>query len=177
MAGGGDYGASAPWTRGQTVRHQNRDTSRHAVRRDAWGHAPRPADASLWRYLDFTKFVSLLDTSELFFARADTLGDEFEGGVASAPSREARSPQFAPQLAEMKEGVRRHTYINCWSLAEHESAALWGLYTPTAGGVAVRTTFQRLTGSIKDEGRAQSSRRWLCRVHRSTGATGLRKAT
>ena len=34
-----------------------------------------PGDALLWRYMDFTKFVSLLDTSSLFFSRADLLGD------------------------------------------------------------------------------------------------------
>ena len=36
-------------------------------------------NAVLWRYMDFTKFISLLDTSSLFFARADKLGDLFEG--------------------------------------------------------------------------------------------------
>ena len=36
------------------------------------------SDAMLWRYMDFTKFVSLLDTaSALFFARADKLGRSF----------------------------------------------------------------------------------------------------
>jgi hypothetical protein len=33
----------------------------------------------IWRYMDFTKFVSLLDRSALFFARADKFKDQFEG--------------------------------------------------------------------------------------------------
>ena len=41
--------------------------------------SPPPDDAVLWRYMDFTKFVSFLDKSSLFFARADKLGDPFEG--------------------------------------------------------------------------------------------------
>lgn len=32
----------------------------------------------LWRYQDFPKFVSLLDSGELFFTRADNFEDEFE---------------------------------------------------------------------------------------------------
>lgn len=41
-------------------------------------HTP-PKDAILWRYMDFVKFISLLETNTLFFARADKLGDPFEG--------------------------------------------------------------------------------------------------
>ena len=41
-----------------------------------------PADAVLWRYMSFTKFVSLLTKKSLFFARADKLGDPFEGSLS-----------------------------------------------------------------------------------------------
>lgn len=33
----------------------------------------------LWRFMDFTKFVSLLSTSSLYFTRADLFSDPFEG--------------------------------------------------------------------------------------------------
>ena len=36
-------------------------------------------DAVLWRFMDFTKFVSLLKTKSLFFTRADKFEDPFEG--------------------------------------------------------------------------------------------------
>jgi hypothetical protein len=38
-----------------------------------------PADNKLWRYTDFTKYVSMLSTKGLFFARADCFQDTFEG--------------------------------------------------------------------------------------------------
>jgi hypothetical protein len=39
-----------------------------------------PNDESiLWRYMDFSKYVSLISTSKLFFSRADTFTDNFEG--------------------------------------------------------------------------------------------------
>jgi hypothetical protein len=36
-------------------------------------------DAILWRFLDFTKFVSMLKERTLFFTRADQFADPFEG--------------------------------------------------------------------------------------------------
>jgi hypothetical protein len=33
----------------------------------------------VWRYMDFTKFVSLIDSRCLFFTRADKFNDSFEG--------------------------------------------------------------------------------------------------
>ena len=43
---------------------------------------PENENTKIWRYLDFTKFVSLLDKSALFFTRADRLNDPFEGSYS-----------------------------------------------------------------------------------------------
>ena len=45
----------------------------------------------------------------------------------------------------------RHTYAYCWNVSPVERAALRGLYVPPSGGVAIRTTFRRLTQSFIDE--------------------------
>src|SRR3954466_4331681 len=39
---------------------------------------PEDPDGFIWRYMDFTKFVDLLDSKRLFFSRGDLLGDPFE---------------------------------------------------------------------------------------------------
>jgi hypothetical protein len=39
---------------------------------------PQP-DANLWRYMDLSKYVSMLATGSLWFARMDLLGDPYEG--------------------------------------------------------------------------------------------------
>ena len=44
--------------------------------------APSDTSIKLWRYMDFTKFVSLLDSNSLFFSRADLLGDPYEGSTS-----------------------------------------------------------------------------------------------
>jgi hypothetical protein len=44
---------------------------------------PPPDDALLWRYINFTKFVSMLSTNSLYFARGDSFPDKFEGAMGS----------------------------------------------------------------------------------------------
>ncbi len=46
------------------------------------------ADAKLWRYMDFTKYVSLLSTSDLCFTRADCFEDAFEGAKGIRKNKE-----------------------------------------------------------------------------------------
>lgn len=43
------------------------------------GYQVPKAETILWRYVDFPKFVSMLDSGELFFTRADMFEDKFEG--------------------------------------------------------------------------------------------------
>lgn len=50
--------------------------------RNCWTKRPYetpPAHASLWRYMDLAKFVALLRDRSIYFARADNLGDSWEG--------------------------------------------------------------------------------------------------
>ena len=44
-------------------------------------------DAPLWRYMEFSKFVALLKDRALYFARADSLGDPWEGAKGSTVNK------------------------------------------------------------------------------------------
>jgi hypothetical protein len=44
-------------------------------------------DASLWRYMDFSKFILLVKEKSLYFARADHVGDKFEGAKGASTNR------------------------------------------------------------------------------------------
>lgn len=46
--------------------------------------SPESENVKIWRYLDFTKFISLLETNSLYFARADQFNDPFEGSYTKA---------------------------------------------------------------------------------------------
>jgi len=42
---------------------------------------PADRDVPVWRYVEFPKFIDLLERRKMFFSRADYLGDPFEGSV------------------------------------------------------------------------------------------------
>lgn len=111
-----------------------------------------PADAVLWRYLDFPKFVSMLKEGALWFSRADLLGDPLEGSFTQAREIERQLLLKNPpdgRTGEELEEVFRHNariasdarlkvYINCWHAGSHESMALWRGYGGGPYAVAVR---------------------------------------
>ena len=114
---------------------------------------PPSSDAILWRYMDYTKFVSLLEQQALFFARADKLGDTFEGALSSA------NREFTTLRADLGLGVllksrilqrnmRRYILISCWHESPHESAAMWTLYSSETEGIAIKTDFDSFKKSL-----------------------------
>jgi hypothetical protein len=56
-----------------------------------------PEDTILWRYLDFTKFASLISKKTMYFCRTDLLGDPFEGSYprGSLAAREQHFQEMA----------------------------------------------------------------------------------
>ena len=115
---------------------------------------PPPDDAVLWRYMSFTKFVSLLTTKALFFARADKLGDPFEGSLSQlnvdlSPVINSGIPK--EQLSLLHNHIkdqRRFVLVNCWHENEHESDAMWKLYSGSGEGIAIKTDFHSLKMSL-----------------------------
>lgn len=123
---------------------------------------PPAAHAHLWRYTDFAKFVSLLETRALFFASADRLGDPFEGtyparnvnrhGVAwpNLPRKEwERANEWAAAERVRAKAERKCFCISCWHESENESDAMWKLYSVQGAGIAIQTTFADLCGSLE----------------------------
>jgi len=114
-------------------------------------------NTKIWRYMNFTKFVSLLDTKSLFFSRSDKLGDPFEGSVSKAnvnlrPTVYPGIPEMTlNQSSEYAEKLRFHTYLNCWHMNEDESVAMWKIYAKNNTGIAIQSTYQRLVDVLKDD--------------------------
>ena len=125
---------------------------------------PDNPDIKVWRYLDFTKLISLIDTRRLFFSRADLFDDPFEG---SYPKINVKAREFVPPeiplegRAKFVEAMKKmgntnrhwpkYTAISCWHMNEYESAAMWSLYLKSDEGIAVQSTFKKLKKSIIDE--------------------------
>jgi hypothetical protein len=135
-----------------------------------------PSDNStVWRYLDFTKFISLLDRSALFFCRADKFEDQFEGrySIANDNNRvqwlekenqytaehlsqhgyklqpKEQIEQNAKDLSFVYDKLRSLSLINCWILSEYENAAMWKIFGNMHNGVAIKTTCSNLKSAIQ----------------------------
>jgi len=65
-------------------------------------------DTPLWRYLDFARFMALLDSASLWFARADTFSDQYELAVPAADMAAAVSSirPGVPQAPPLQAGAR-----------------------------------------------------------------------
>ena len=115
--------------------------------------------------MDFTKFVSLISSRQLFFARADRFEDQLD---CAWPKRNAdqlvqdllrvnlsdfggllNSTDLALKHAEYLRSIRTYFAVNCWHMNAYESAAMWKLYLMGLEGVAIQSTYQKLCHSIK----------------------------
>ncbi|MBU4274964.1 hypothetical protein KKE19_04100 [Patescibacteria group bacterium] len=112
---------------------------------------PSDENSTIWRYLDFTKFVSLLDKKSLWFSKSDKLGDPFEGSFPEVninlrPSLYKKIPEeiIKKVLPDFYKNVREHTFLNCWHENDCESIAMWNMYLKSNEGIAIRSTYKRL---------------------------------
>lgn len=79
-----------------------------------------PAEASLWRYIDLPKYLSMLAQNALWFSRADLLGDPFEGSMSNMnvllrPAvYDGKIPAHAlRQMEEIRRHAVRHHFVSC----------------------------------------------------------------
>ena len=134
----------------------------------------------LWRYIDLSKFIDLLNRKELFFTRLDNFEDPFEGAstekdyldreqyIKSHLYAENSEDKHALFLTYNDELIRYYTlnsmddvtesfnakrklyFANCWHLNEFESEAMWKLYLQSREGIAIQTSVSRLEKALED---------------------------
>ncbi|MFE6135576.1 hypothetical protein [Bacillus sp. NPDC057893] len=137
-------------------------------------------ETKLWRYMGFTKFLSLIEYG-LYFCRADKFEDQFEGSLAvndqkrwlshiEDAKRHLDSPEIEEKMEKFKrvikettsmdaEEMRKYVVINCWHMNEYESEAMWKLYSQSSEGIAIQSTYGRLKGCLDIEGIKQEN--WM----------------
>jgi hypothetical protein len=126
---------------------------------------PTNSDIKVWRYMDIAKYLGMLQQRALFFTRATMLGDPFEGS-STKPMVAAREYVLQhratdPALARFK-GIPAaaidtgHIFktlvnsylVNCWHMNEHESAAMWNLYSKSNESVCIQSTYRKLRSCL-----------------------------
>jgi hypothetical protein len=126
--------------------------------------APEDDEIKIWKYMDFTKLISLLETGCLFFSRADSFDDPFEGSYPrnnvefrkSVPKEldEESQEHFLKVINNTKDTNKywpRYTAISCWHMNEFESAAMWSLYLKSDEGIAIQSSYSKLKKSFEHE--------------------------
>lgn len=120
---------------------------------------PNNPHAKIWRYMSFSKYVSMLQQKALFFSRSDRFLDPWEGSTSDVSIR-SRAEFFAssdllckPQedIDSFFQRVKSRTYINCWHMSEHESEAMWRLYGKTEDIVSIQSTYSKLSHCLGGE--------------------------
>jgi hypothetical protein len=117
--------------------------------------------------MDIQKFWSLLEKESLHFSRVTSFEDPFEGRIAEYNQKMGREmystikdkfqtdEQFEKFLEtrsnfEMRyQTIEKHTLVNCWNLNEYESALMWKSYSTNNSGVAIQSTYTKLSQSFQ----------------------------
>ena len=109
-------------------------------------------DSTLWRYMSFAKFCSLLEQRALFFSLVGDMEDRYEGFVypLTPGEQEGQYHHMAPGLLRLLRVIARNSLVSCWTESSHESSLMWETYG-SREGVAVRTTFRRLQESLSSD--------------------------
>ena len=111
-------------------------------------------DCVIWRYMDLSKFKSVMKEDAIFFSKADKQSDEQEreypeemlaelekkwgNGVKSDDGATYRFHEWHNQ----KEKPSR--LISCWSASPTETQRRWSEYTANTESVSIRSTIGRL---------------------------------
>ncbi|MGY5149908.1 MAG: DUF2971 domain-containing protein [Candidatus Nitrosopumilus sp. bin_68KS] len=117
----------------------------------------------LWRFMNFTKFVSMLDSNALYFCRSDLLGDSFEGTYTKFSFDKKKDTlkqlflnkdnaffESAMKNDKMMHDLwKKSCFISCWHRNEYEPYDMWKTYTQTNEGISIQSSWNRLIKSFK----------------------------
>lgn len=119
---------------------------------------PNAEDVQVWRYMDLAKFLWTLEHESLYFCRLDMLEDAFEGALPASVIQPLVAANKSWYNAEkyhnqtlpghIVDMYRNSTFVNCWHMNEHESAAMWDLYGGAGSGIAIQSTYRHLKASF-----------------------------
>ncbi len=122
-----------------------------------------PENTRIWRYMDLSKFLDLIVGKRLYFTNLARLSDQYEGAIPQAILHQKRSELEESGLIEedinFELAVFQHyqsampelTLVNCWSMGEEQSYALWKIYLGGQKyGVAIQSRVNKLLKAIEN---------------------------
>lgn len=111
----------------------------------------------IWRYIDFTKFVDLLERKKQYFVSGEKLQntiDPFEGFFQKSNLlNQEQLDEFDKQMITQRDTQARFedpksVFVNCWQINDVDSHAMWKIFTTVNTGIAIQTTVKQLKKSF-----------------------------
>ncbi len=118
---------------------------------------PEDTNIRIWRFMNFTKFVSLISSKSLYLPQTSFFDDPYEGSYPKAnfeTDTKGKLNSIPSDIEDVSKWVRNFkqwTYVNCWHLNEYESAAMWKLYSTTSESIAIETTYENLKQVLPED--------------------------
>jgi hypothetical protein len=109
-----------------------------------------PLDTVIWRYVDLAKFMSMLESRSLYFTSIAVLAreDQWEGVFHRELREMWREVAGTDNLESSRQYLMERAFVNCWYMSEHESDAMWKVYSQGSRNVAIRSTFGKLRDTL-----------------------------
>ncbi|MBN2789619.1 MAG: hypothetical protein JXR69_05480 [Candidatus Delongbacteria bacterium] len=99
----------------------------------------------LWKYMDVSKFLSIITRNALFFSRIDRFNDNHEGtftkGSIEHYMKESRIKINEEDINHF-ENNSQYLYVNCWFASDVESETLWNRYGSKNGSLAIKSNIK-----------------------------------
>jgi hypothetical protein len=129
---------------------------------------------TLWRYMTFEGFSSLILRESLWFTRIDMFPDKTEGlypakyynakflkdqynktGPLDHKWKRGFGPEWQAEQAVIRHKIetlhRKRWAVNSWHSGTTEAEALWKTYANSGKGICIQSTFNRLTQCFNDD--------------------------
>jgi hypothetical protein len=129
-------------------------------------------ETAIWRYMDLPKFISMLSSNSLWFAKAAFFEDVYDCScevIRPEMPQDAPEPKWITRIVASRDPVQisrtrffsdlcdeaaahfdrapEHIYVNSWCLAD-QSMAMWQIYGSDGCGIAVKSSIDQYQRSV-----------------------------
>lgn len=114
----------------------------------------------IWRYMDLSKFLSILEDRKLYLTRLDKFDDKYEGGypiedflinshkLLGYPGENLFTTSRKDFIDALTVAYKYGFYANCWHMNNCDSFGMWKAYLTSPEGIAIKTTVGNLKKSV-----------------------------
>jgi len=111
----------------------------------------------LWRYMNLSKFVSLIEKNALWLSRADRFRDKHEGRFPDEMRKiiekayegfGKHDTSVVKDADDFQDYLRKNTFLSCWHKNFDENMVMWEIYGRDNNALAIQTTVEAMEKSL-----------------------------